>query len=164
MSSAGGAPFELALTDAQATEDLGAALARGMPVGRPALVLALSGDLGAGKSTLARALLRELGVEGPIRSPTYTLVEPYSTASGECLHLDLYRLADPAELDFLGLDEQHAGSVLWLVEWPQRGGDRLPPADLMVELIHVGPARSARIRPASERGEDWCRRARLTAS
>lgn len=145
----------IALANLAATEQLGAALARTLPAGSPALVLALRGDLGAGKSSLARALLRELGVTGPVRSPTYTLIEPYSTASGDCLHLDLYRLADPAELDFLGLDEQFADSALWLVEWPERGGDRLPPADLELQLEHAGRGRRLSVAPHSGRGEGW---------
>ena len=90
------------LEDAEATNALGAALARTRP---PRGVLHLHGDLGAGKSTLARALLRELGVTGAIRSPTYTLVERYPLAAGgEAWHLDLYRIGDGGELEFLGLD------------------------------------------------------------
>ena len=102
------------LADAAATDALGAALARTRPT--PAVVH-LQGDLGAGKSTLARALLRALGVTGAIRSPTYTLVERYPLRDGgEAWHLDLYRSAEPGELEYLGLDANEA--VLWLIERP----------------------------------------------
>lgn len=139
------------LADVAATDALGAALARTLPT--PAVVH-LHGDLGAGKSTLARALLRELGVTGAIRSPTYTLVERYPLAAGgEAWHLDLYRIADAGELEYLGLDEDRV--VLWLVEWPERGSGALPPADLVVgmEVNHHG--RRAQLTAGSPAGQAW---------
>jgi len=135
------------------TDALGAALARSRPPG--ALVAWLRGDLGAGKSTLARALLRALGVEGAIRSPTYTLVERYPLAEGEAVHLDLYRIAAPGELEFLGLEDLRAEARLWLVEWPDRGGAALPPADLEIDLAQAGPGRRAELRESSEKGAAW---------
>lgn len=142
---------ELFLADATATDDLGRRLAACRPA---TAVVHLHGDLGAGKSTLARALLRALGVQGTIRSPTYTLVERYPLADGrEAWHLDLYRIGDPGELDFLGLDEGAAS--LWLVEWPERGGDALPPVDLSVALAIEGGGRRARLQAASPVGERW---------
>ena len=142
--------MHLQLVDSDATEALGRALA----VTRPALaVVHLQGDLGAGKSTLARALLRELGVQGAIRSPTYTLVERYPVPGGEAWHLDLYRIGDAAELDFLGLDD--ATATLWLVEWPEKAGSALPSADLRVELASQGTGRSARLAAGSEAGARW---------
>jgi tRNA threonylcarbamoyladenosine biosynthesis protein TsaE len=155
-------PPPIALTDEAETQRLGAALALGLPEDSPARLLGLSGDLGAGKTTLARALLRALGVQGPVRSPTYTLVEPYALDRGEGLHLDLYRLADPAELDFLGLDEQYAATRLWLIEWPERGAERLPPMDLQVHLRRVGGGREAALMPATPRGWAWWRRVQFT--
>lgn len=144
------------LPDSDATETLGHALART----RPAFaVVHLQGDLGAGKSTLARALLRALGVSGAIRSPTYTLVERYPVKGGEAWHLDLYRIGDAGELEFLGLDEGSA--VLWLVEWPERGGASLPPADLHVALDVDGEGRSARLTGVSAGGSDWLARLAL---
>lgn len=153
-------PAPIPLVDSAATDAFGARLADALAVVArpPALVIALSGDLGAGKSTLARALLRRLGVSGAIRSPTYTLVERYTTSVGDCLHLDLYRLADPAEVDYLGLDDAHAQAVLWLVEWPERGGDRLPAVDLALQLQVQGSGRSLVARPDSPRGEAFWRR------
>ncbi|MEO6170117.1 MAG: tRNA (adenosine(37)-N6)-threonylcarbamoyltransferase complex ATPase subunit type 1 TsaE, partial [Lysobacter sp.] len=129
-------------------------LARSRP---PQAVMYLQGDLGAGKSTLARALLRELGVQGAIRSPTYTLVERYPLADGgEAWHLDLYRIADPEELEYLGLD---SGEVtLWLVEWAERGRGGLPAPDLAVQLEWNGGGRRAQLTAATEAGRAWLRR------
>lgn len=150
--------FALTLSDAEATDALGTALAHTRPA---RAVVHLSGDLGAGKSTLARALLRALGVQGAIRSPTYTLVERYPLAAGgEAWHLDLYRIGDAGELEFLGLDGDEA--VLWLIEWPDRGRGALPPADLRVELAVAGAGRSARLVPGSAAGQDWVRAAVAT--
>ena len=142
---------DLFLQDADATAALGARLAESLPA---QAVVELHGDLGAGKSTLARAMLRALGVTGTIRSPTYTLVEQYPLATGGmALHLDLYRIGDPGELEFLGLD---AGEVrLWLVEWPERGQGGLPPPDLRVFLEIEGSGRRCRLRAASPAGEGW---------
>lgn len=142
------------LPDAAATDRLGALLARTRPA---RTAVHLHGDLGAGKSTLARALLRALGVTGAIRSPTYTLVERYPLAGGgEAWHLDLYRIGDPGELEFLGLDSDDV--TLWLVEWPERGGGSLPPADLQVELAVEGAGRRANLRAGSPTGEAWLAR------
>jgi tRNA threonylcarbamoyladenosine biosynthesis protein TsaE len=143
----------LRLPDPAATARLGALLAATAPV--PAIVH-LQGDLGAGKSTLARAWLRALGVAGAIRSPTYTLVERYPLPHGEALHLDLYRIGDAAELEFLGLDEAEA--KLWLVEWPERGSRALPAPDLVVALALDGAGRRAGLTPGSPAGQAWLAR------
>lgn len=142
---------DIFLPDSDATDALGMRLAQHLPV---QAVVELHGDLGAGKSTLARALLRALGVTGTIRSPTYTLVEQYPLpAGGMALHLDLYRIGDSSELEFLGLD---AGEIrLWLIEWPERGQGGLPHPDLRIELSVDGQGRRCLLLPASPVGETW---------
>jgi len=148
------------LADDAQTDRLGRALAESCP---PRAVVHLQGDLGAGKSTLARALLRALGVEGTIRSPTYTLVERYPLASGgEAWHMDLYRIGDPGELEFLGLDADEA--TLWLVEWPERGTGALPPGDLRIELAVEGAGRRAELVGVSDVGRGWLERLAAEAS
>ena len=130
--------ISLFLADPPATEALGARLAALLP---PAATVYLRGPLGAGKTCLARGLLRALGHRGTVRSPTYTLVEPYEAAGLRLLHLDLYRLADPEELEFLGLRDWLGEPHVLLVEWPERGAGVLPPADLEIRL---GPANDGR--------------------
>ena len=120
---------------------LGARLAAWL---QPPAVVYLEGALGAGKTTLARALLRALGHEGAVRSPTYTLLESYLLAQAEVHHLDLYRLADPEEVEFLGVRELAGPRAIWLVEWPERGGDRLPAPDLVLEIGFDGAGRIVR--------------------
>jgi tRNA threonylcarbamoyladenosine biosynthesis protein TsaE len=112
----------------------------------------LLGELGAGKTSLVRGLLRALGVDGPVPSPTYTLVEPYRVAGRSLLHADLYRLQDPAELYQLGIEEQPPTQAWWWVEWPERGAGVLPPADAVIELSVAGGGRRAAIEcaPGSE--------------
>ncbi len=151
MSGDDGVQVTLALADAAATEALAARLAARLPM---RAVVYLHGDLGAGKSTFARAMLRALGVTGTIRSPTYTLVEPYALpGGGQALHLDLYRIGDPGELEFLGLDEDSAR--LWLVEWPERGAGALPAPDLRVQLAVADAGRQARIGAETPAGQAW---------
>jgi tRNA threonylcarbamoyladenosine biosynthesis protein TsaE len=133
------------LDDAAATEALGAALADFLRKHSGAVVF-LKGELGAGKTTLARGLLRALGATGVIRSPTYTLMEIYELQGKTLLHMDLYRLSDPLELTQLGLADYPPRENCWLVEWPERGGELLPSADLTVELRVQDRYREAQIR------------------
>lgn len=116
-------------------------------------VIGLEGDLGTGKTTLVRGWLRALGVEGPIRSPTYTLVEPYETAYGRVYHFDLYRLTDPEELEYIGARDYFSGDSLCLIEWPERGRSWLPQADLTIHIDFAGPERSVTFYPHSAAGK-----------
>jgi tRNA threonylcarbamoyladenosine biosynthesis protein TsaE len=138
------------LADTSATDQLGKILAAALS---DRTVIYLHGDLGAGKSSLARALLRGLGVQGAIKSPTYTLIERYALESGEAVHLDLYRLSEASELDFLGLDELQVNARLWMIEWPERGEGHLPDPDLRIYLEVEGRGRKARMIAATRIGE-----------
>ncbi|MCR6701959.1 MAG: tRNA (adenosine(37)-N6)-threonylcarbamoyltransferase complex ATPase subunit type 1 TsaE [Dokdonella sp.] len=131
---------------------LAAALA---PALREGGVVHLRGDLGAGKTTFARALLRALGVGQRVKSPTYSLIESYQVAERALHHLDLYRIADPGELEWLGLPDLADPAALLLIEWPERGGAALPPPDLIVRLDHAGARRDFSLTAASARGARW---------
>jgi tRNA threonylcarbamoyladenosine biosynthesis protein TsaE len=148
-------PIELSLPDATVTEALGAALARAYRAGSGGATLYLHGELGAGKTTCVRGLLRTLGVGGAIRSPTYTLVEAYTPGGMSCLHVDLYRLQGPPQVDELGLRDYLGADCLLLVEWPEKGGAALPPADLDLILTYQGDFRRARLAAATARGRSW---------
>lgn len=142
--------MERYLPDEAATLAFGAELARIIP---PGLRIWLHGDLGAGKTTLVRGLLRALGHNGPVRSPTYTLVETYPLAEKSPVHhFDLYRLADPEELEYLGARDLLGGSETCLVEWPERGTGFLPAPDLEIFLSHRPPGRTVRVLGHGERG------------
>ena len=145
------------LPDVAATTAAGAALARALPeLRRHSLLLGLSGELGSGKTTLARGLLRALGVAGTIRSPTYTLVEPYETARGTVHHLDLYRLRDgTTELETLGYRDLRAMPGLVMVEWPERAGSALGAPDLQATLTAKDAGRRLVIAAAGRAGRDW---------
>ncbi len=146
-------------TTAEETEDFGARLASTRPGGDDTLsVVYLAGDLGAGKTTLTRGLLRSLAVTGAVRSPTYTLVEIYEIGALTVLHLDLYRLRDPSELDNLGLREWATGGHLWLVEWPERGAGRLPGADLVIKLSAGDDGHDIEVEAVSAAGMQWRQR------
>lgn len=118
-------------------------------------VIHLHGDLGAGKTTFARALLGALGVGARIKSPTYSLIESYEAGGLRIHHLDLYRIAAPDELEFLGLSDLAVGKFLLLAEWPEHGSGALPPPDLAVHLTHSGVKRRLRLEPRTLLGERW---------
>ena len=149
--------MSLRLADEAATLAAGARLAdpvrAAVPECERGLHLHLSGELGAGKTTLARGLLRALGVTGPVRSPTYTLVEPYPLPGLEVFHLDLYRLSDPQELELLGIRDEFRAGVLCLVEWPERAAGWLPAASLELRLAHAGEGRCLRWRALDAAGD-----------
>jgi tRNA threonylcarbamoyladenosine biosynthesis protein TsaE len=112
----------------------------------------LEGDLGAGKTTFARALLTAIGVGERVKSPTYSLVESYRVSHLDAHHLDLYRIADAGEIEWLGLGDLWSDSALVLVEWPERARGALPPADLVLHLAHAGDRREVAGEARSERG------------
>ena len=141
------------LPDPEATECLGAALAQTLPRSLGGWTLLLNGDLGAGKSTLARAFLRALGHSGPVPSPTYTLVEPYELDGLTVYHVDLYRIGGEEELRYLGWNDLEDG--LKLVEWADRVPGLGTSADLDVRLAWDDHARLADLVPLSERGSQW---------
>ncbi|HKV65434.1 MAG TPA: tRNA (adenosine(37)-N6)-threonylcarbamoyltransferase complex ATPase subunit type 1 TsaE [Rhodanobacteraceae bacterium] len=118
-------------------------------------VVYLRGELGAGKTTFARALLRAMGVGERVKSPTYSLLERYVVNGRDAFHLDLYRIANPGELEWLGLDELDAAETIVLVEWPERGRGALPKPDLQITLEHEREGRSVCLSTASARGNHW---------
>lgn len=142
------------LPDEAATLACAAQLARGLPPPGSPLVVYLHGDLGTGKTTLARGLLHALGEHGAVRSPTYGLLTEYTLSAGRVLHLDLYRLRSPDELMALGLADYLPGSRLWLIEWPERAQGRgLPAADVEAHLEVAGVGRQIQLRSCSAAGE-----------
>src|SRR5438270_14030944 len=143
---------DLKLSDADATARLGAALAAAIAPGR---VLHLSGELGSGKTTLVRGLLRALGVQGAVKSPTFAWVEPYRLSRLDLYHFDFYRFDKKTEWLSSGLREYFTPDAVCIVEWPERAGALLPPPDLAVELSYEGEGRRAKIEAHSAEGEAW---------
>jgi tRNA threonylcarbamoyladenosine biosynthesis protein TsaE len=123
--------FNLTLNNEQDTQNLAQILAQHFTTG----VVYLIGDLGAGKTTLTRHYLQHLGHQGSVKSPTYTLVEPYQVKGRDIFHFDLYRLNDPYELELMGIrDYLETPNALFLFEWPSKGGDEIPQADLIIDI------------------------------
>jgi len=144
--------LELRLANSEETLRLGEALAVGAAPGR---VLFISGDLGAGKTTLVRGLLRGLGHAGRAKSPTYALVEPYALSRLDLYHFDFYRFKDLSEWLNSGFREHFNPHSLCVVEWPEKAGDLLSPPDLHITLEFDGEARRARLEARSPAGEAW---------
>lgn len=137
------------MPDEAATLNLGARLAA---VLQPGMTVYLSGDLGAGKTTLVRGLLRSLGFHGRVKSPTYTLVELYEISSLNLYHFDLYRFADPAEWAEAGFREYFNAGAICLVEWPEKAEGLLPEPDLALRLSWAGEGRQAELMAYTEAG------------
>jgi tRNA threonylcarbamoyladenosine biosynthesis protein TsaE len=140
--------MKLVVEDDAAMAALGGRLASVLDGG----IVYLEGELGAGKTTLARGILHGLGHPGKVRSPTYTLVEPYPLARGTVYHLDLYRLADPEELEWLGLRDMLEAQALLLIEWPERGAGWLPAPDLTIRIGARDGGRNVDLVSGSARG------------
>jgi tRNA threonylcarbamoyladenosine biosynthesis protein TsaE len=140
----------LYLADEGATRELGARLAATL---RPGLVVYLSGELGAGKTTVVRGCLRTLGYRGRVKSPTFTLVEVYELSRLYLHHFDFYRFEDPNEWIDAGFRAAFEGDNVCLVEWPEKAGDQLPPADLTIRLEHAGAGRQAIITGRTDAGK-----------
>ena len=143
------------LPDEAATMALGNRLAL---VIEPGLYVALSGDLGSGKTTLTRGILRGLGFQGKVKSPTYTLVEPYNLSKLDLYHFDFYRLNNPQEWLDAGFRDYFEPRTVCLVEWPERGGDLLPVADLKISLSVESSGRRIRIAAETEHGKHCLQR------
>jgi tRNA threonylcarbamoyladenosine biosynthesis protein TsaE len=146
-------PFTAYLPDESATLALGAALARAVA---PGLVIYLHGDLGAGKTALTRALLRATGYQGTVKSPTYTLSEPYRVQLGgepvNVIHYDLYRMSSPEEFLDAGFREDFDGKNICIVEWPEKGEPVLPAPDVRVLLSVSGAGRTVELQALSPQG------------
>ena len=150
--------LKFSLPDAEATLRLGTALARGIGPGR---VLHLKGDLGTGKTTLVRGLLRALGHAGPVKSPSYSVVEPYTLSSLNLYHFDLFRIKDPQEWLSSGLREYFGPEAACIVEWPERAGTMLASPDLEAWLDFQGEGRHAVLESATPSGDAWLSSLRL---
>ena len=150
--------WQLKLADPEATVALGRALALAVrrhlgPIREQGLQIGLSGDLGAGKTALVRAMLQALGVTGSVKSPTYALVEPYAVSSLDFYHFDFYRFSDPAEFGSSGFRDLFGPGRLCAIEWPERAGDRLPTGDISITLEVDGDGRLASLAAASGLGQ-----------
>ncbi|TQF66610.1 tRNA (adenosine(37)-N6)-threonylcarbamoyltransferase complex ATPase subunit type 1 TsaE [Pseudoalteromonas luteoviolacea] len=142
--------LQLSLADEDATIALGRQLASSISEGA---VFYMHGDLGAGKTTMTRGLVQGLGHVGNVKSPTYTLVEPYELPERSVYHFDLYRLGDPEELEFMGIRDYFSTQAVCIVEWPEKGHGYIPNPDIDVYLAYEGDARSATLKAHSERGK-----------
>ena len=143
----------LYLADEQAMSDFGARIAR---VTQGHGLIFLEGNLGMGKTTLSRGIIRGLGHVGAVKSPTFTLVEPYEIGDVRAFHFDLYRLVDPEELEFLGIRDYFEDDAMCLIEWPDKGAGFLPKPDLTITISPQDSGRSLNILSQGSRGEAWC--------
>lgn len=154
-------PVEFSVPDEASMLDLGQQIARVL-TDSTGCIIHLHGELGAGKTTLTRSILQALGVAGRVKSPTYTLVEPYELGNSEnggrtAYHFDLYRLGDPEELEFLGIRDYLSANALLFVEWPERGEGVLPEADVHIRIHYAGSGRRVLVEPGKGGRNQWIR-------
>ena len=142
--------MNLVIKNEKAMEALGARIATSCIDG--ALIF-LKGNLGAGKTTLVRGLLRSLGYQGIVKSPTYALIESYDIHGRQVYHLDLYRLSDPEELDYLGVREFRDGQAICLIEWPEKAAEQSLQADMVIQIDYAGEGRNIKIEAKTSVGE-----------
>ena len=154
---------ELILADEEQTLVCGKSLAAALQ-GEGGAIVFLTGPLGAGKTTFSRGLIQAMGHDGRVKSPTYTLVEPYEMLSPAVYHFDLYRLRDPEELEFMGIRDYFQSSVVCLVEWPEKGGALLPEPDLYLRLRPEGAGRIISLQASTKRGKCLLQRLQQDAS
>ena len=148
------ASFEFDVPDEASMLELGQKIARAV-VSTDGCLIYFHGELGAGKTTIVRSILQTLGVTGRIKSPTYTLVEPYVFGDRTAYHFDLYRLTDPEELEFMGFRDYLTADAIFFVEWPDRGLGILPAADVHVRIRYAGSGRRVIIEPGEGGRSQW---------
>jgi len=141
--------ISIELKDEQSTQYVGELIAKYL---QAPLICYLQGDLGVGKTRIVRAIIQSLGYVGNVKSPTYTLVEPYQLETVTAYHFDLYRLSDPEELDYLGIRDYFDEQSLCFIEWPDKGKGWLADADISISLEYLGQGRRCKITAHSKAG------------
>ena len=149
--------IEIALSSEQETETFASSVARSCQQVVSSLNIHLLGDLGAGKTCFSRGFIQALGYSGRVKSPTYTLVEPYEVGNWFINHFDLYRLADPEELEFIGIRDYSANNTINLVEWPSKGEGMLPPADIEISIEFTEQGRNIVVKGLTDSGNSVIR-------
>lgn len=151
--------LEYLLSDEAATVAIGESLAKVLQYQdeqqqvQKSLVVFLNGDLGAGKTTLTRGFVRGMGHNGNVKSPTYTLVEPYELPPWQVYHFDLYRLGDPEELEYMGIRDYFSDNCCCFIEWPEKGAGLLAKADIIINMVYQGEQRIVELNACSIRGD-----------
>lgn len=145
--------FRAFLENEAATLELGKKLSSLLAGYTENFTIYLNGQLGAGKTTLTRSIIQNMGHQGNVKSPTYALVEEYHLTNKSIYHFDLYRLSDPEELEFIGFRDYFRENTLCLLEWPEKGGDLIPPADLLITINYQGNAREITLQANSNAAE-----------